>query len=99
MSICNGWLKLRVLRSSLLGLSLLGLLPFLCPPMREILEDHRQYRNEYDADGHEREVLLDDRDISEQHAGAEAESHPRDGPGQVVDSERMRRHPGGAGHE
>ena len=52
------------------------------------LEDHRQHRDEDDADGDEREVVLDDRHVAEEIARAHAERHPRDAARDVVEEER-----------
>ena len=45
-----------------------------------ILEQHRQQRDDHDADRDQREVLLDDRDVAEQHSrrrGTAPPSRPR----------------------
>ena len=65
----------------------------------EELDHDRQDRDEDDADGHEREVVLDDRDVAEEYAGAEAQADPGDGAGDVVEHECRRRHRGRAGDE
>ena len=42
-----------------------------------------------DADRHQREVVLDDRDVAEQQARAEAQAHPQDRADDVVEDEGL----------
>ena len=60
--------------------------------MRDELERHRQHRHHDDADGHQREIVLDDRHVAEEPAGAQAQRDPGDRSHGVVEDERPRRH-------
>src|SRR5882762_170349 len=66
--------------------------PTTAAPVRDDLEQHRQHRYEDNPDRHEREVVLDDRHVAEQPAGAEAQRDPRHRADDVV------QHEGGGGH-
>ena len=64
----------------------------ICVAVCEILEHHRQQRDEHDADRDEREVLLDDRHVAEEHSRAHAQAHPPDRADEVVEDEASTAH-------
>src|SRR5580700_5341142 len=56
--------------------------------MAHVLDEDREHRDDDNADGDEREVLLDDRHVPEQQPGRQTETHPPRRAREVVDEKR-----------
>ena len=67
--------------------------------MPHVLDEHRQDRDEDDANRDQREVFLDERHVPEQPSRTDAQTDPGCRPDHVVEDEGARRHLRRTGHE